>query len=103
MQLFLINYAVHTLILNGITSMEATWLRGQHVGFAVHKSQIHIPLWPLAGLVLGLPEFKSTAMLLISQPVGSCEVGVVILLCSINLDSLFQNYFSEVPVNSWIS
>lgn len=33
-------------------------------------------------IVLGLPEFKSTATLLISQPVGSCEVGVVILLCS---------------------
>ena len=78
-------------------------LRGQHVGLAIQQSQIHILLWPLAGLVLGLPEFKSTATLLISQPVGSCEVGVVILLCFINLDSLFQNYFSEVPVSSWIS
>ena len=103
MHLFLINYAVHTLTLNGITSMEATWLRGQRVGLAIQQSQIHIPLWPLAGFVLSLPEFKSTATLLISQPVASCEVGFVILLCSINLDSLFQTYFSEVPVNSWIS
>lgn len=78
-------------------------LHGQHVGLAIQQSQIHILLWPLAGLVLGLPEFKSTATLLISQPVVSCEVGVVILLCSINLDSLFQNYFNEVPVNSLIS
>ena len=78
-------------------------LRGQRVELAIQQSQIHILLWPLAGFVLGLPEFKSTATLLISQPVASCEVGVVILLCSINLDSLFQNYFSEVPVNSWIS
>ena len=78
-------------------------LRGQRVGLTIQQSPIHILLWPLAGLVLGLPKFKSTATLLISQPVGSCEVGVVILLCSINLDSLFQNYFSEVPVNSWIS
>lgn len=57
-------------------------LRGQRVELAIQQSQIHILLWPLAGLVLGLPEFKSTATLLISQPVGSCEVGVVILLCS---------------------
>ena len=61
MHLFLINVAVYILILNGITSMEATWLHGQHVGLAIQQSQIHIPLWPLAGFVLGLPEFKSTA------------------------------------------
>ena len=79
MHLFLINYAVHTLTLNGISSMEATWPRGQRVGLAIQQSQIHIPLWPLTGFVLGLPEFKSTAALLISQPAGSCEVRVLTL------------------------
>ena len=100
MHLFFINVAVHTLILDGITSMEAAWPACWTCNPAVPDSH---STWPLAGFVLGLPEFKSTATLLISQPVASCEVGVVILLCSINLDSLFQNYFSEVPVNSWIS
>ena len=73
MHLFLINVAVHTLILNGITSMEATWLRGQLVGLAIQQSQIHIPLWPLAGFVFNLPKFKSMTILLISQPVALCE------------------------------
>ena len=34
---------------------------GQRV--AVRRSRVRVPLWPLAGFVLGRPEFKSSAML----------------------------------------
>ena len=101
MHLFLINYAVHTLTLNGITSMEATWLRGQRVGLAIQQSQIHIPLWPLAGFVLSLPEFKSTATLLISQPVASCEVGVLILEALRVISVKFLHVISLLYKTQW--
>ena len=63
--------------------MEATWLLGQRVGLSVQQSQIQVLLWPVAGFVLGRSEFKSPAMLVISQLVASCQVGFLILLCSI--------------------
>ena len=70
---------------------EAVWPSGQRVGLA-------IPPWPLAGLVLGRPEFKSSAALVNSQLVASCQLGFLILLF-FYLDYLFQSYLSGVPVN----
>ena len=46
---------------------EAAWPSGQHVRLAVQRSQVRVPLWPLAGFVLGHPEFKSSATLVNSQ------------------------------------
>ena len=39
------------------------------------------PPLALAGFVLGLPEFKSSATLVNGQPVASCQLGFLILLC----------------------
>ena len=36
----------------------AAWLSGQLVGLAIRRSRVRVPLWPLAGFVLGRPEFK---------------------------------------------
>ena len=54
---------------------QAVWPSGQHVAFAIRRSQIQVPLWPLAGFVLSLPEFKSLARLVNSQLAASCQLG----------------------------
>ena len=43
----------------------------------------YVPLWPLAGFVLGRPEFKFSATLVNSQLVVSCQLWFLILLCCI--------------------
>ena len=54
---------------------EAAWPSGQRVGLAIRRSRVQVPLWPLAGFVFGRPEFKSSAMLVNSQLVASCQLG----------------------------
>ena len=62
---------------------EAAWPSGQRVGLAIRRSRVRVPLWPLAGSVLGRPEFKFSAMLVNSQLVAFCQLGFLILLCCI--------------------
>ena len=40
---------------------EAGWPSGLRVRLAIRRSWVQVPLWPLAGFVLGRPEFKSSA------------------------------------------
>ena len=54
---------------------EAGWPSGLRVGLAIWRSWVRVPLWPLAGFVLGHPEFKSSATLVNSQLVASCQLG----------------------------
>ena len=61
----------------------AAWPSGQRVGLAIRRSQVRVPLWPLAGFVLGRPEFKFSATLVNSQLVAFCQLGFLILLCCI--------------------
>ena len=56
---------------------------GQRVGLAIRRSQVRVPLWPLAGFVFGRPEFKFSATLVNSQLVAFCQLGFLILLCCI--------------------
>ena len=53
----------------------AAWPSGQRVGLAIRRSRVRVPLWPLAGFVLGRREFKSSATLLNSQLAASCQLG----------------------------
>ena len=62
---------------------EAEWPSGQRVGLTIRRSQVQVPLWPLAGFVLGRPEFKFSATLVNSQLVAFCQLGFLILLCCI--------------------
>ena len=63
---------------------QAAWPSGQHVGLAIWWSWVRVPRWPLAGVVLGYPDFKSSATLVNSQ------------LVVLNLVMLYLNYsFSE--------
>ena len=62
---------------------EAAWPSGQRVGLAIRQSRVRVPLWPLAGFVLGRPEFKFSATLVNSQLVAFCQLGFLILLCCI--------------------
>ena len=62
---------------------EAAWPSGQRVGLAIRRSRVRVPLWPLAGFVLGRPEFKFSATLVNSQLVAFCPLGFLILLCCI--------------------
>ena len=48
---------IYTLTLNGYK--EAAWPSGQRVGLVIPLSQVRVRLWTLAGIVRGLPEFKS--------------------------------------------
>ena len=47
------------------------------------RSRVRVPLWPLAGFVLGRPKFKFSATLVNSQLVAFCQLGFLILLCCI--------------------
>ena len=49
---------------------EAAWPSGQRVGLAIRRSRVRVPLWPLAGFVLGRPKFKFSATLVNSQLVA---------------------------------
>ena len=60
---------------------EAAWPSDQCIGLTIQRSQVQVPHWPLAGFVLSRPEFKSSAMLVNSQLVASCQLGCLILLC----------------------
>ena len=66
-----------------LTDREAAWPSGQRVGLAIRRSRVRVLLWPLAGFVLGRPEFKFSAMLVNSQLVAFCQLGFLILLCCI--------------------
>ena len=62
---------------------EAAWPSGQCVGLAIRRSRARVSLWPLAGFLLGRPEFKFSATLVNSQLVAFCQLGFLILLCCI--------------------
>ena len=62
---------------------EAAWPSCQRVGLAIRRSRVRVPLWPLAGFVLGRPEFKFSTTLVNSQLVAFCLLGFLILLCCI--------------------
>ena len=55
----------------------------QCITLAIWHSWVRVPLWLLTALVLGHPKFKSSATLVNSQLVASCQWGFLILLCSI--------------------
>ena len=69
------NYTVHNF------SLKAAWPSSQPVGLRIRWSWVWIPLWSLAGFVLGHPDFKSPAMLVCSQLITSSQLGFLILLC----------------------
>ena len=76
---------------------EAAWPRGQRVGLAIRRSRVRVPLWPLAGFVLGRPEIKSSATPVNSQIVAPCQLGV--LSCYVVFELLLSKYLNGVPVN----
>ena len=80
----LIGQLSHILIPNStckIEQVEAAWPSGQPVRLTIRQSRVQVPLWPLAGFVLGRPEFKSLALLVHvnSQLVASYQLGFLIL------------------------
>ena len=77
--------------------MEGAWPSGQRVGLATRRSRVRVPLWPLAGFVLGLPEFKSSATLLNSQLVASYQLGF--LNCYVASDLFVSKHLSSAPVS----
>ena len=52
---------------------EAAWPSGQRVGLAIRRSRVQVRSGH--GFVFGRPEFKSSAMLVNSQLVASCQLG----------------------------
>ena len=64
-----------TIAMTTTMSREEVWPSGQRVGLSIRRSRVRVPLWRLAGFVLGRPEFKSSATLVNSQLVASCQLG----------------------------
>ena len=54
----------------------------QRVRIDIQRYRVQVPLWPLAGFVLGPSKFKSSSTLVNSQLAASCQLGFFILLCS---------------------
>ena len=59
----------------GANVREVAWPGGQCVGLAIRRSRVPVLLWPLAGFVPGSAGFKSSATLVNSQLVASCQLG----------------------------
>jgi len=57
--------------------------RAQRVRIDIRRYRVQVPLWPLAGFVLGPSKFKSSSTLVNRQLAASCQLGFLILLCSI--------------------
>ena len=56
-----------------------------------------VPLWPLAGFVLGRPEFKSSVALVNGQLFASYQLGF--LNCYVASDLFVSKHLSSVPVS----
>ena len=56
-----------------------------------------VPLWPLAGFVLGRPEFKSSVALVNGQLFVSYQLGF--LNCYVASDLFVSKHLSGVPVS----
>ena len=83
------NYTVHNFLL------EAAWPSGQLVGLWIRQSWVWIPLWSLAGFVLGCPNFKSLATLVYNQLVTANQLGFVILWCCFWIIYLFLSIWVD--------
>ena len=52
----------------------------------IKRPRVQVLPWPLAGFVLGILEFKSSAMLVKQQNwFTSCQLGFLIMLCYIKI------------------
>jgi len=85
------------LTLFSLSSEEAAWPSGERVGLVIPRSQVRVRLWPLAGFVLGRPEFKSSARLVNSQLLASCQLGFLIRLY-VMFKLFVSKYLSGVTV-----
>ena len=84
-------------------SMEAAWPSGWNAGFENRSSQVQIPFWPLADVVLGSPEFNISAALVNSQLIWLLPVGIPNLVMFI-LKFLYHCLFALVlksPNGAW--
>ena len=75
------DWATSPTILEG----SVTEYRAQRVRLDIRRYRVQIPLWPLAGFVLGPSKFKSSSTFVNRQLAASCQLGFLILLCSTHL------------------
>ena len=78
---------------------DAAWPSGQCIRLTIWQSRVRVPLWPLAGFVLSCPEFKSSATLVKSQLVASCQLGFFNPVMLYYFELFDSKYLSGVPVN----
>ena len=78
---------------------DAAWPSGQCIRLTIWQSRVRVPLWPLAGFVLSCPEFKSSATLVKSQLVASCQSGFFNPVMLYYFELFDSKYLSGVPVN----
>ena len=68
----------------GKSEHEAAWTSGLRVGPAIQRPKsVWVPLWPIAGFVLGRLVFKSSSILINSQLVAFGQLKFLTLLCYI--------------------
>ena len=80
---------------------EGAWPSGQRVGLAIRWSPVRVPLWPLAGFVRGRRKLRSSAMLVNSQLVVSCQLGS--LNRYVAFDLFVSKHFSDTQLRSHYS
>ena len=78
---------------------DAAWPSGQCIRLTIWQSRVRVPLWPLAGFVLSCPKFKSSATLVKSQLVASCQLGFFNPVMLYYFELFDSKYLSGVPVN----
>ena len=78
---------------------DAAWPSGQCIRLTIWQSRVRVPLWPLAGFVLSCPKFKSSATLVKSQLVASCQLGFFNAVMLYYFELFDSKYLSGVPVN----
>ena len=82
----ILRYVLNSLTiisLNEKTVEEAAWRSGQCAGLAIRQFRVWVPLWPLAGFVLGPTEFKSSATLVKSQLIAYYQLLLSVwIICS---------------------
>ena len=68
----------------GLYAVKTAWPGAHRVVFAIRRSRVGVPLQPLAEFIRGISKFRYPVMLVNSQLVASCQLGFLILLCSIS-------------------
>ena len=80
----------HNVLCNAFMHLEAVWLSGKSARLAIQRLQVQVPLWPLAGFVLGSPVLKFSTTVVNSH----FAPGRLVFLTLLSLTEILFQVFS---------